>query len=237
MNVASEKCIAVSWQLRAETLSPLGVAARGTAARVLARRILLRDDENLSRLEGISARAGDDDWLLFRGGATDLPWADGAIYLGRDADAPALLLPTLWRPAPDAALLQRALKIRFNSEAPLALVPPCAHREETQNIENAPHGNAVRVLTRGETLVFSLESARRIARAPLEAWLRTQGEEPPICPDAPKTNVQNDNAREYSPGAKSPIGDIRLSDEMCEDCVANLASPIEEANRAPEENR
>ena len=125
--------IVVAWRLRDEPLLPTCVVARGAAARVLARRVLQRDDASLAKLEGLSA----GEWLLFRGAASDLPWADGAIYLGRDAAAPALLLPTLWHSAPDAALLQRALQTRFHNRAPLAIVPPGAHRNAVKNLADA----------------------------------------------------------------------------------------------------
>ncbi|WP_405363147.1 hypothetical protein OG535_36860 [Kitasatospora sp. NBC_00085] len=44
--------------------------------------------------------------LLVLGSEADLPWADGARYLGRDA---GLLVPTTARPGPAAALWRRAL--------------------------------------------------------------------------------------------------------------------------------
>ncbi|AUY47817.1 hypothetical protein [Streptomyces sp. CB01881] len=44
--------------------------------------------------------------LLVLGAGADLPWADGARYLGRDA---GLLVPTTARPGPAAALWRRAL--------------------------------------------------------------------------------------------------------------------------------
>ena len=273
------------------------MVARGAAARVLARRLLARDDASLAKLEGISA----GEWLVFRGAAPDLPWADGAIYLGRDAAAPALLLPTLWHSAPDAALLQRALQTRFHNRAPLAIVPPNAHRDTVKNPDDAsveslakkaennvissgaglraqsrnldvearkdvsasldttplqvdskddtqssdtpsqelnsaasesesaprnahdvrasepffdlPLPPATRVLAAVPTLVFSLENARRLARAPLETWLRAQGEEAPAA-------LSENDARLPE---KSPIGDLRSED----------AKHVEEAPDAP----
>lgn len=219
--------IIVAWQLRDEPLPPIGVAARGDAARVLARRLLQRDDKTLAKLEGISA----GEWLLFRGVAEDLPWADGAIYLGRDAAAPALLLPTLWHSAPDAALLQRALKNRFQSAASLAIVPPCAHRDAAKNAEAttredhsaarkdsngtpaaAPSSLEARVLADAPTLVFSLESARRISRAPLENWLHSQGEEPPVAPSPAQIEVLEDVEETEDAKGKSLIGDLRSTE-------------------------
>ncbi|MFJ2775487.1 hypothetical protein [Kitasatospora sp. NPDC087315] len=63
------------------------------------------------RLTG-GARLGavaDDGALLVLGAEDDLPWADGARYLGRDA---GLLVPTTARPRPAAALWRTALGAR-----------------------------------------------------------------------------------------------------------------------------
>ncbi|GAA1416434.1 hypothetical protein GCM10009639_70630 [Kitasatospora putterlickiae] len=48
----------------------------------------------------------DDTALLVLGAEPDLPWSDGARYLGRDGD---LLVPTTARPRPAAALWRTAL--------------------------------------------------------------------------------------------------------------------------------
>ena len=228
--------VLVSWHLRDEPLAPIGVAARGAAARVLARRLLQRDDETLQKLEGISA----GEWLIFRGAAENLPWADGAIYLGRAAVAPTLLLPTLWRSAPNAALLQRALKNRFGSSASLAIIPPCAHRKTAQNSldealqmdaasqinfaapqneNNAPQesmrvlASAPDIISNAPTLIFPLGSARRVARAPLENWLRAQGEKPPAAPFPTRIlSTENDTSNGAASREISPIGDSRLNE-------------------------
>ncbi|MFD0351131.1 hypothetical protein ACFQ0M_44070 [Kitasatospora aburaviensis] len=59
--------------------------------------VLLDDDPGLPAA---------DHALLVLGAEADLPWADGARYLGRDA---GLLVPTTARPGPAAALWRRAL--------------------------------------------------------------------------------------------------------------------------------
>jgi hypothetical protein len=47
--------------------------------------------------------------LFVLGAVDDLPWVDGVAYVGRDPDAPALLLPTTHAPSVHPALLQQAL--------------------------------------------------------------------------------------------------------------------------------
>jgi hypothetical protein len=114
------------WGPRAEPLDPVGVAARGKAARVLAERLLARDDEALARLHGVAG----EDLLVVLGEAPELPWADGATYLGRDPRAPSLLLPTTRQPSVPLPLLERALIARAqrvpNAPPPLAVLldPP-----------------------------------------------------------------------------------------------------------------
>ncbi|MEU6238231.1 hypothetical protein [Kitasatospora sp. NPDC047058] len=65
------------------------------------------DGDGASRHGGLPAGAASDGRLLLvLGDGDDLPWADGARYLGRDA---GLLVPTTARPGPAAALWRRAL--------------------------------------------------------------------------------------------------------------------------------
>jgi hypothetical protein len=52
----------------------------------------------------------------------ELPWADGVVYLGRDPDAPKLLLPTTLMPEVPVDLFERALLHKFaDAAAPLAV--------------------------------------------------------------------------------------------------------------------
>jgi hypothetical protein len=50
--------------------------------------------------------------LLIFGEADALPWVDGAVYLGRHAQAPRLLVPTALVPDVPYRLLERALFAR-----------------------------------------------------------------------------------------------------------------------------
>ena len=133
----------LAWLPRDRPLSPCAVAAQGEPARRLAQRLLEYDEPDLAQMQGVAA----GDMLLIRGESSALPWAEGVVYLGQDAEAPALLLPTALRPDFPAALLERALRTRFPTVAPpLAILP--AGRQ-----------------------VVSLAAARTVARATLLAWL------------------------------------------------------------------
>src|SRR5690349_16891045 len=105
------------WRPRMYPLEPAAVVAQGEADRRLAARLLSLNDEGLSRLQGVSGTG----LLLILGAADELPWVDGAIYLGRDPAAPALLLPTNLEPNLPVSLLQRAFQMRDPD-----LLPPLA---------------------------------------------------------------------------------------------------------------
>jgi hypothetical protein len=149
-----EELIPVTWRPRPAPLDPVGLAVRGEAARTLARRLLARDDEALARLAGVAAPG----LLVVLGDAADLPWVDGAVYLGRDADAPSLLLPTAREPSAPLPLVERALLARARTAgAAIEASPPYA------------------VLVDPPLLASTL-AARPIERPVLEAWLAGQGE-------------------------------------------------------------
>ncbi|UQA57502.1 hypothetical protein [Polyangium aurulentum] len=106
--------VAVGWTPREEPLAPLAAAAWGAASRAMAERLLDLPDATLARLSGV----GGAGVIVVLGEAADLPWVDGVSYLGRDAEAPSLLLPTNARPSVPAALFARALARRFPKIAP-----------------------------------------------------------------------------------------------------------------------
>ncbi len=102
---------------RAEPLHPVAVAALPEHAPALAARLRRLSDEQLQRLSGVRA----DGALVVLG--SDLPWVDGALYLGAQG---ALLLPTWAEPAVHPQLLERALR-RAHPKlpgGPLALLLP-----------------------------------------------------------------------------------------------------------------
>ena len=139
--------LSIHWRPRAEPLSPGAVVALGDAADALARRLLTREDAEIARLQGVTA----DGMIAVIGATEDLPWVDGALYLGHDAAAPVLLLPTTLEPDLPADLLQHALAHRFPAAAsPLALLP-------------------------SDRLVIPLGGAGQISRRMLRRWLDTAG--------------------------------------------------------------
>jgi hypothetical protein len=138
--------IPVAWLPRPIPLEPVGVAARGEAARALAVRLLSRPDEELAALRGVAG----PDVLIALGSGGNLPWVDGVVYLGREPDSPLLLLSTTHGPSVPPQLLERALVARADQ-----ISPPLA------------------VLLDPPLLVSTVE-ARPISRASLEAWLQAE---------------------------------------------------------------
>lgn len=134
----------VRWIPRDTSLLPAVVVGTGDVARVLVRRLLRLDEGGLVALQGV-AGAG---LVAVMGAEGVLPWFDGAVYLGRDADAPTLYLPTALRPDVHLTLFERAFVRGRSIESPVAVVPE-------------PQG-----LT-----AFSLAGARPLSRARLVAWM------------------------------------------------------------------
>jgi hypothetical protein len=104
----NDELVPIAWRPRSAPLEPVGMAARGEAARALARRLLARSDEDLARLTGVAGQ----DLILLLGDSALLPWVEGAAYLGRDPRAPSLLLPTNREPSVPLPLVERALVLR-----------------------------------------------------------------------------------------------------------------------------
>jgi hypothetical protein len=135
--------VAVAWTPRDEPLVPCAAAVWKDAARAMAERLLGLTDAALARLSGV----GGAGVIVVLGDAADLPWVDGVSYLGRDVEAPSLLLPTNARPSVPAALLERALLRRFAAiKPPLAVIVP-------------------------ETLVVSCAAALSLSRGHIQRWL------------------------------------------------------------------
>jgi hypothetical protein len=93
--------IQLEWARREPPLQPAAVAATGSVVDSLRKATTNRMD-----LVGELRAVGGDGWLVVLGDSTDLPWADGAIYLGWDS---GLLVPTTSVPSPPAGLLRSAL--------------------------------------------------------------------------------------------------------------------------------
>ncbi|MFO0658637.1 MAG: hypothetical protein U0165_02205 [Polyangiaceae bacterium] len=139
--------VTVSWVLREPPLEPAGCSAFEGAAIRLAERLLEIHSSDSARIERLSGVATPEA-LFVLGAAEDLPWCDGVAYVGRDPEAPALLLPTTHRPSVHPALLQQAL-LRAG-------------------------GGATRLLVRAvPPSIFPVDRAAPIARSLIERWLTT----------------------------------------------------------------
>jgi hypothetical protein len=103
-------------------LQALAVVGVGPVALALARRVLEADDAALARWSGVAGPGV----LVLLGDTESLPWVEGVVYLGRDAAAPALLLPCTLAPDVAPALLERALVARAQAGTPLAVLPRSA---------------------------------------------------------------------------------------------------------------
>ncbi|MFN0122042.1 MAG: hypothetical protein ACKV2V_16220 [Blastocatellia bacterium] len=114
MEAGSIQQIGIYWRLRDVPLAPVAVCAQGTVAAALRARLLRLPDAALARLRGVAGQ----DLLIVMGAAADLPWVDGVIYLGRDARAAQLLMPTTQEPNVPAPLLERALLARHRDQPP-----------------------------------------------------------------------------------------------------------------------
>jgi hypothetical protein len=134
---------AIDWQPRPVPLTPVAVVAEGDAARALARRLLAFEPDSLAQWQGAFYR----DNLILLGEETTLPWVDGARYLGRDPEAPSLLLPTNLQPSVPVSLLERALRQQAKGIPPPLIV--------------LPHHKAI----------LSVSAARAIARDTLLRWM------------------------------------------------------------------
>jgi hypothetical protein len=93
----------LAWRPREEPLSPEALIATGDARLSVIRRLLELDDVALEKMSGV-----DGEGVIVVIGP-DLPWADGVRYLGRDAAARSLLLPTNQRPNIPLDLFERSI--------------------------------------------------------------------------------------------------------------------------------
>lgn len=135
----------VTWSPRSEPLAALAVAGVGPVALALARRALAAEEKQLGAWSGVAGPGV----LVLLGQTDSLPWVDGAVYLGKDAAAPSLLLPCALAPNVAPALLERALVAQAAAGTPLAVLPRPG-------------------------LLIPLGAARPVARVTLAAWLKTE---------------------------------------------------------------
>ena len=108
----------IKWENRLDALEPSAMIAFNDAARRLKEKLLSFEDKKLSLLQGVFARN-----LLFVAGAKDvLPWTDGVIYLGRDARAASIFMPTNLRPNVPSDLFEKSLLAHFADAKPFAVI-------------------------------------------------------------------------------------------------------------------
>lgn len=108
----------IKWISRDDALEPLAVVGFDAAARRLREKLLTLDDAKLAALQGV----GGENLLLVAGAAIDLPWADGVTYLGKDARATAIYLPTTRLPNVPLDLFEKSLLRRFAAQQPFAVL-------------------------------------------------------------------------------------------------------------------
>jgi hypothetical protein len=119
---------------RRDVLDPIAVVGLGRVAGALARRLMQLDDEPLHALRS----AAGDDVLVVLGATEALPWVDGVHYLGRDPDAPRLLLPTMVRPAVAADAFERAI-----ARHAAALPSPWAVLHDARRVFSIAHAGPI----------------------------------------------------------------------------------------------
>ena len=115
--------VPIRWTPRADPLPALAVAGVGPVALALLRRVLAEDDAGLARWRGVAGSGV----LVLLGDAASLPWVEGVVYLGRELQAPSLLLPCTLAPDVPLALLERAFSSRYRGMTPLAVLPRSGH--------------------------------------------------------------------------------------------------------------
>lgn len=111
----------VRWRVSDSPLPPLGLVARGAVAPVLRAWFLGREPQVMARYTGVAWDGG----LVVCG--ADLPWVEGARYVGAAPGTSALWLPTNRLPDVPLALLERALVARWpDASAPIVLLEDVA---------------------------------------------------------------------------------------------------------------
>jgi hypothetical protein len=108
--------LSVRWSRRSTPLPAAAVVASGAVAADL------REDTLVRVASGARLRAcvGNEGWLIVLGDPDELPWADGATYLGWDS---GVLVPTLAQPWPCTDLLREPLR-RLTGRQPLVALLP-----------------------------------------------------------------------------------------------------------------
>lgn len=125
--------VAVEWLPRENPLIPSAIAAFDSVAADLIRRLLKCPEKQLQSMRGVSSSGV----VVITAEHADLPWVDGAIYLGQEANS-GIFLPTSLVPSVPAVLLERAICLKYRDLArPFAIIaaPPAV----------VPMGNAMQI--------------------------------------------------------------------------------------------
>jgi hypothetical protein len=131
----------VAFRARPRPLTPIALYAEGAVARRVLERLAHERRERLGALQCVATRR----CVVLLGPEPELPWADGVIYLGRDARAPLLLVPTYYEPDVPYDVLER--RVVAAGHTPIAVLP---HARQ----------------------LIPLGNARAVERDALLAWLR-----------------------------------------------------------------
>ncbi|HLM59814.1 MAG TPA: hypothetical protein VK308_03310 [Pyrinomonadaceae bacterium] len=115
----NSRLLKIHWQNRPDALAPCAMITSDAAALSLAEKLLSFDDEKLNSFQGVGA----ERMVLLTGDGESLPWANGAVYLGRDIQMPSVLLPTTLKPNIPLELFERALNEKFKALAPFVALP------------------------------------------------------------------------------------------------------------------
>lgn len=108
----------IIWRNRFDALAPSAVIAFDAAAKKLKEKLVALDDEKLDLMQGVFA----ENLLFIAGAEENLPWTDGVSYLGKDALAPQIFLPTNRRPDVPLDLFEKKLLQNFAAQKPFAVL-------------------------------------------------------------------------------------------------------------------
>jgi hypothetical protein len=116
--VIDELSHAPQFRPRLTPLTPLALYAERAGARSLVMQLMAATDARLRALRAVAT----PDCVVLLGQERELPWADGVVYLGQDARAPLLLLPTYCEPDVPLDLFEQRI-VAGAQPAPIAVLP------------------------------------------------------------------------------------------------------------------
>jgi hypothetical protein len=106
----------IGWRIRGEPLRPAAVFGAGPIAARLVAALL----ERIERGADVEVHAGHD-LVLAIGDADNLPWVDGAVWLGAEA---GMLVPTTLELTPEPHLVARAVAKAVGADAAWIVLTP-----------------------------------------------------------------------------------------------------------------